>query len=249
MEKIMLITGCSHAAGHEIDGNEDSKYNRQNSFPNLLAEKLGYRPINTATGGNTNPGIARTVIEWCSKHYNPDTMKLLVLAAWTEPTRMEIPWHRPSWYVTNNKFINWLSSEDTTYIRVNAGHTPTDPEEKYTTQFHQEFIATNDLYLQILSANLVMQTQYYLKMQNIDYVMCNSSFMFSNDYHLDFYKKQIDQTRYLDMSVNDNSFFLYYANQGYKNLKAKYFHHDEIPHNLYSEKLLEFIQNGNLISN
>jgi hypothetical protein len=73
--------------------------------------------------------------------------------------------------------------------------------------------------------------------------------MFSNDYHLDFYKKQIDQTRYLDMSVTDNSFFLYYANQGYKNLKAKYFHHDEIPHKLYSEKLLEFIQNGNLISN
>ena len=245
----MLIAGCSHAAGHEIDGDEDSKYNRDNSFPNLLAEKLGYRPINTATGGNTNPGIARSVIEWCSKNYNPDTMQLLVLTAWTEPTRMEIPWHRPSWYVTNNKFAKWFPTEDTNYIRVNAGHIPSDPEEKYSIGFYQEFIASNDVYLQILSANLVMQVQYYLKLKNIDYLMCNSSFMFSDDAHLNFYKEQIDQTRYMDMSDADKSFFLYYANQGYKNPKAQYFHHDEIPHQLYSEKLLEFIKNGNLISN
>ena len=40
MEKIMLIAGCSHAAGSEIDGTEDSVYNRQHSFGALLAVKM-----------------------------------------------------------------------------------------------------------------------------------------------------------------------------------------------------------------
>ena len=31
-EKILLIAGCSHAAGSEIDGDEDSQYNRDHSL-------------------------------------------------------------------------------------------------------------------------------------------------------------------------------------------------------------------------
>ena len=31
-EKILLIAGCSHTGGSEIDGSQDSKYNRINSF-------------------------------------------------------------------------------------------------------------------------------------------------------------------------------------------------------------------------
>ena len=39
-EKILLIAGCSHAAGSEIDGKEDSKYNREHSYGALVAKKL-----------------------------------------------------------------------------------------------------------------------------------------------------------------------------------------------------------------
>ena len=63
----MLIAGCSHAAGSEIDGSEDSQFNRANSFGNVLAEQLGYKPINIAINGSTNSGIARSVIEWYNK--------------------------------------------------------------------------------------------------------------------------------------------------------------------------------------
>ena len=34
-EKIMLIAGGSDLAGSEIDGSDDSYYNRDNSFGNL----------------------------------------------------------------------------------------------------------------------------------------------------------------------------------------------------------------------
>lgn len=37
-EKIMLVTGCSHAGGSEIDGTEDSAYNREHSFGNVLGK-------------------------------------------------------------------------------------------------------------------------------------------------------------------------------------------------------------------
>ena len=248
MEKIMLISGCSHAAGHEIDGKEDSQYNRDNSFGNLLAKKLGYRPINLATGANTNPGICRNVLEWCGKFYDPKKIKLFVLTAWTEPTRMEMPWHRPSWYSRTNEFADWFPKEDSSYIRINAGHEPTDREEKEPVLLYQEFMAINDTYLQILSANIILQTEYYLKLNNIDYLMSNSSFMFGDAKQLDFYKQTFDQTRYLNMLDNAKSFYLYYAEQGYQNPKAQYFHHDEEPHRLYAETLYNFIKQGNLIS-
>jgi hypothetical protein len=57
-ERVLLIAGCSHAAGSEIDGTEDSIYNRQHSFGNLLAEKLGRRPINIASSAANNQCIA-----------------------------------------------------------------------------------------------------------------------------------------------------------------------------------------------
>ena len=39
-EKILLIAGCSNAAGSEIDGKEDQQFNRDNSFGALVALSL-----------------------------------------------------------------------------------------------------------------------------------------------------------------------------------------------------------------
>ena len=61
-EKIALIAGCSHSAGSEIDGNQDSSYNRDNAFGSVLAKKLGYRPLNISVTGATNSGIARSIL-------------------------------------------------------------------------------------------------------------------------------------------------------------------------------------------
>ena len=75
-EKILLIAGCSHAAGSEIDGTEDSSYNRQYSFGNLLANKLGCRAINISSSASNNQCIARTILEWFSECYNSEIMDL-----------------------------------------------------------------------------------------------------------------------------------------------------------------------------
>ena len=77
-EKIMLIAGCSHTAGSEINGLEDSVYNRQKSYGNQLAYKMGYTPVNIAEPGSTNPTIARSILQWFSEKYNSVTIVRLV---------------------------------------------------------------------------------------------------------------------------------------------------------------------------
>jgi hypothetical protein len=65
-----------------------------------------------------------------------------------------------------------------------------------------------------------------------------------NDYkHLKPYLDQIDKTRYMDLQDNNNCFYWKYRNAGYSNPKAKYWHHDEIPHEMYSHDLYNFYVN------
>ena len=40
MRKIGIVAGCSHSAGSEIDGDQDSLYNREHAYGSLLVEKL-----------------------------------------------------------------------------------------------------------------------------------------------------------------------------------------------------------------
>ena len=96
--KYLLAAGCSHTAGSEIDGTEDSEYNRQNSFAGILAEKLDRKLINIASHGSSNPTIARSVLEWFDENYKGD-MDVFTLVGWAESSRMEIPTPHTNDYV------------------------------------------------------------------------------------------------------------------------------------------------------
>ncbi len=248
MKKIMLIAGCSHTAGSEINGTEDSKYNRQHSYGNQLAYKLGYEPINFAEPGSTNPTIARSILEWFRNNYKPEEMKVFVLIGWTESTRMEVPFHRTSWYDFHNTHHDWFSESGRDYLRINMGWEGIDPEERELIPAYHRFMANNTQYLEIVSANAVLQLQYFLKMHKVDYTMCNVMHMFTSDKHLDFYTSLIDTTKYMNMDDNDLSFYTRYKNEGYTNPKAKYWHHDETPHRLYAEELFKFIGENKCLS-
>ena len=64
MANYMLIAGCSHAAGSEIDGTLSSPDNRKASFGNRLAEMMNHVPINIARNGSSNGAIHRSVLNW-----------------------------------------------------------------------------------------------------------------------------------------------------------------------------------------
>lgn len=241
-ENVMLITGCSHACGSEIDGTEESAYNRQNSFGNLLAKKAKYRPVNIASSGCTNSTIARSVIEWIEYNYNPNTMNLFVLIAWTESSRLEIPAENPIWYGEVDTFSDYKSITSHHYYRINLGLTQEGTSIKDLASY-QKFIVNNQDYFEMSNAINVLQTQYFLNSLNINYLMCNTMHMFTESKYIKFYLDQIDKRRYVDMLDNEKSFYWFYKNAGYENPKAKYWHHNEEPHELYAKKLYKIFKN------
>jgi hypothetical protein len=242
MEKIMLIAGCSHAAGSEINGLEDSVYNRQHSFGNLVAFNYGYRPINIAQNGMTNSGITRSILKWIEKHYDPSKMELFVLVSWTESTRIEVPSNRNFLYNISCKAADWFDETSNTYFRINFGWEGGDAEEKALFPYYQEFMANNSNLLELQCINNVLLIQYRLQALNVKYVMCNAMHMFttSNKHNKDLLS-MVDSNRYYNMHNNDAAFFWKFRNLGYTNSKAKYWHHGEEPHQLYAKELCEFI--------
>jgi len=65
------------------------EYGRANSYPMLLAERMGYTADNRAIGGGSNDAMFR-IFE--SEHINYD----LVIACWTGHNRTEV-WNRDKW--------------------------------------------------------------------------------------------------------------------------------------------------------
>jgi hypothetical protein len=244
----MLIAGCSHAAGSEIDGSQDSRYNREHSFGAVLASMMGYTPVNMAEPGSPNSAIARNVLDWFKQNYNKDTMDVFVVISWTESIRMEVPSERPHWYETHNPHYDFHSNSGQYYWRMNPGWDGGDREEKELTPYYHRFMAENERYLEIVSLNIVLQLQYFLKSLNIDYVMCNSMHMTTVNKHTQFYIDCIDQLKYLNLTDNDKSFYKYYRELGYENPKAKYWHHNEIPHELFAKELYNFIESNRICS-
>jgi hypothetical protein len=243
-ERIALIAGCSHSAGSEIDGSQDSKYSRDSAFGSILANKLGYRPINIAINGSTNSGIARSILMWFDENYNPETMDVYVIVGWTESSRIEVPaTHRPSDFHSGNPSIEWYDSSANSYLRINYGWEGSGSYEKEIIPKYHKFMAENEIYLEYQTASTVLMIQYFLKSKNIPYVMCSTMHMFRPQEHFTSYLVNlIDETRYYNLKTDqDSAFYWKYKNLGYENSKAVYWHHSEEPHRLYAEELYKFI--------
>lgn len=240
--KILLISGCSHAAGSEIDGSTDSKYNRSKSFGNLFAEKIGYTPINAAIGASNNQCIARTVLEWFKENYQKDEMDVKVLVSWTEPTRLDfpVPVDCKQYDEMRSPSADFYSMTARNYLKVNIAWKGLNEWEKSILQTCHAFMADSPLYFEISSANTILQLQYFFRSLGIDYLMCNSTHLFSQAEHLKFYIDLIDKKNYFNFNDNDQAFYTKFKKLGYVNEKAKWFHHGEEPHRLYAEELYKF---------
>jgi hypothetical protein len=247
-EKIMLIAGGSDPAGSEIDGTMDSEYNRQHSFGNLLANKLGYRPINIAMRGVANGAITRSILEWFQLFYKPEEMDVFVLIGWANSSRMDAPCHRPTWYNEQNPNADWTSKTTCDFIQIQHGNKPLNPDEMVIYNSYDAFIIANEAYLEVISATHSLQLQYFFNMHKVPYLQVNTLYQFTkNNTHVKFYLDLIDRKRYLDFDNPNEPFYYRYANMGYKNTKAKYWHHGEEPHRLYSEHLYKHITENNLL--
>ena len=242
MDKILLVAGCSHTSGSEIDGAQDSEYNRANCYGAVLADKLGRRQINIAMVAMSNRAIARSVLNWFDTEYNADTMDVMVLIGWSENIRLDYP-NEPGTidYKQANPAAHYYTEINEHFMQINAGWAGGTDYERSVIPYWHEYQARHEYMCELECINTVLQMQYFFNSKNIDYLMCNTMKMFSpENKHLSFYIGLVDQNKYMDMLDNDASFFWHYRNAGYENPKAQYWHHNEEPHKLYAEKLFAF---------
>lgn len=249
MTRKLLITGCSHAGGFEIDGGFDTASNREKSFGNVLAKKLDRVPFNLGIGGAANGTIARNTLEYLTNSYDRSKDDIFVLVCWSESIRMEVPIadkNHYQLYDDGNLGSAKFYKDNNKFMMINPGMESTDPYVRFRLPMYKNFIARNTSYLEIYSANLVLMLQNYLKGNNIQYMMCNTMSMFTDTEHYKLLVDLIDTKCYYNCFNNDASFFSKYRDLGYVNEKAVYWHHGEEPHRLYADELFKFYSDNYL---
>ncbi|NBO99874.1 MAG: hypothetical protein EBU90_07065 [Proteobacteria bacterium] len=241
MNKILLISGCSHAAGAEIDGSKDSKFNREFSFGNQLARLLGRKPVNVASSGGTNATILRSIMHWIQE--NTNEQDVMVLASWTESTRMEIPisYEKTSDWEKEGNYADYASPHNKHFVKLNMGWKGLNDWEKEIIERVYPIMVFHELYLQISCAHIVLALHNFLKNKQIPHLMTNSMYMFNDDFRLDPYLSEIAPKNYYMMRDNEQCFYQKYKNLGYTNPKATYWHHGPDAHEAYAKELYTYI--------
>jgi hypothetical protein len=252
MANYMLIAGCSHAAGSEIDGNLSSPVNRQASFGNQLAKMMDHTPINIARNGSSNGAIHRSVLNWFTLNQDLVSNKannLFVLVNWAESCRIEAPVPHDVG-IDQDTCADWADPSFLSSVQVNAMTDPhhVAPQEKEQFLTAQRFLVYSEIYTECLTAKDALSLQYFFKAENIRYLMTNSGIAFNNRNMkwLRPYLSKIDAKRYYMYRDNNYGFYEKYKEAGMINPNAKYGHHGADAHLSRATDLFNYIKQKNI---
>lgn len=247
-ERIILIAGCSHTGGYEIDGTMDSEYNRKHSYGGLLATKYHRTPIHLAAGGVSNSYILRNVLLWFANNYDPETQDVLCLVGWTDSSRWEIPLKLGQDIQSNNPNLTWFDKSLNDYLTIQMGWThdhPDRPEQVAMQKTYHNLIGEFPEQMEILSFNYALQLQSFFKSLGITYVMADTLYNFDlNNIWLSPQANLLDTTRYLNPGDPCESFYLKYSEK-YPNVSQNYLHLGAEAHQDFAQEIDLFLSQGN----
>ena len=229
-----IVAGCSHSAGFEIDGTEDSAYNRSKSYGNVLSTMLKLEPHNISLGAQSNSAIARTVIDYCEN--NNDVS--FVVVGWSEMTRISLPSGHDVDHIGSNSTVDTYTKVNSRYLEINSGWEGFTDYEKSIMPYWHEFMYNKSDMLDLISVKEILLVQQYLSAKGIDYVFCNTMLPYKPTRYTEWYWNLIDDSKCM---WDAEGFFFKYKALGYVNPKAQYWHHDETPHRLWAEELYNHI--------
>jgi len=231
---LCLIAGCSHAAGFEIDGCEDSAYNRANSFGSVLASILKLTPHNIALGAQSNSAIARSVIDYIENNSSVE----FVCVGWTEMTRVSLPSGHDVDHLGSNATVDTYTKVNSKFLEINSGWPGFTPYEQSIMPYWHEFMVKQADVLDLITVKEIYMLQQYLVSKGIDYIFCNTMLPYRPTRYTKWYWELIDESKCM---WDEEGFYFKYKSLGYSNPKAQYWHHDETPHRLYAEELYNSI--------
>ena len=233
--KQCLIAGCSHSAGFEMDGSEDSSYNRAHSFGAILASLLALSPHNIALGAQSNSAIARSVIDYIEETRSSVSF---VCVGWTEMTRISLPSGHDVDHLGSNKSVDTYTKVNSKFLEINSGWQGFTDYEKSIMPYWHEFMYNKTDMLDLITVKEIYMLQQYLDSKGIDYIFCNTMLPYRPTRYTKWYWDLIDESKCM---WDEEGFYFKYKTLGYSNPKAEYWHHNETPHRLYAEELYNSI--------
>tara|TARA_R110000751_G_scaffold189334_1_gene295393 strand:+ start:400 stop:1137 length:738 start_codon:yes stop_codon:yes gene_type:complete len=233
---IALIAGCSHSAGFEIDGTEDSAYNRSKSFGSVLSSLLQLTPHNISLGAQSNSSIARSVIDYLESA--DDESVEFVVVGWTEASRIDLPSDIDVGLDGNNPAADSIGEVSRRFLQINAGWDGNTPYERSIMPYWHEYMYHQGNLMSLVTVKEMLLLQQYLYSKGIDYVFCNTMLPYNPNRFTEWYWDLIDDSKCM---WDAEGFWFKYKELGHVNSKAKYWHHDETPHRLWAELLYNHI--------
>ena len=212
----LLTLGDSFTYGEELS-------DRNQSWPQKLATQINYELINLGLPSNSNPAIARQLLDHLSsgKEEKPD----LVVIGWTSPGRTE---HSDA--VGN--FNLWPGYSGSLFIKQ-------QPWRKellnYINQYH------NDEYLFEMYIQQIIYVQNLLQNKGIRYIMCNT---IENEYYKNTYSAKFGYYH----SLIDSEYFVGWSESGMAEWvedceRGPNGHFLEKGHQIVADRIYEHIRN------
>lgn len=233
----VLINGCSHSAGSEIEGSGigEGNYNRENSFGAQFAKALNCSYTNIAYPGASNDYIARTTLYWILD--NKELAKrTLFLIHWTGTDRTEYFYDEGK--TSAFDFIPF--KPDTNVTHLHPQHYPDWAPKQWTKNLD---VLSNQLFLNhtqwdINRYNNIIQTQEFLKSNGYKYVFRNAFQCCENRPRYKYYIDKLDKDNFLHWDNAEESFYDHCINVGYDVEGQQYWHHKLDAHTYWAKKLL-----------
>jgi hypothetical protein len=237
--KHLLINGCSHSAGSEIEGSGigEGDYNRAQCFGAQLARRLDCKYSNLAVPGGSNDYIARSTLYWILE--NQDLAKdTLFLIHWTGSTRTEFFYDGP----VDKIYWNWIDySFDKQVGHVHFDHHANIFPKTMNSNLQsiEKSLFINETHWEINKYNNIIQTQTLLKSLNLQYVFGNAFQACAQGERYQKYSNLIDRTKFKNPFDEKESFFENCLANGFSVEGQKYWHHKLEAHTYWTDRLFK----------
>lgn len=233
----ILINGCSHTAGSEIEGPGigEGNYNRDNCFGAQLARKLGVVYTNIALPGASNDYINRSTAMWMLD--NPALAKhTLYLIHWTGSSRSEIFFDESK---TDSywQFLPYVSDRNVGHIHPDhyANVIPAGSRRNANTLSKSLFI--NEEHWEINRYLNIINLQTLLQANEFPCIFKNGFQSCANGPRYDYYQKKIVNEKFVGYNDPKMSFFEHCLARGFSIDGQEYWHHTKAAHDYWADLL------------
>ena len=249
MKKILVINGCSHSVGSEIDGPgiNDGRRCRDQSFGSLLAKKLDMEVVHLALPGGSNDRISRSTLAWLGDNIdaiNSREIDPIFLIHWTGAQRSEF---RVSTEPFPSPLVDHKNNDDS-YRPLSVGLVSTSLgiSKKITDWFNHLFVY-DEIYWSDNKIKNILTLQNTFKTHGLKYWFGDSFDFFTKGKNFNSFAKLVDQKYFPYFDNLDMTYYWFCKNNGYNNIDPtnQIWHLGADAHEFYSNFLYtEFVKVG-----